>query len=147
MKTLALTLLTVLAFGSAARAAEAKWNTDLPAAIAKAKAENKTVLVNFTGSDWCGWCIKLKNETFTKQEFNDYAAKNLVLVELDFPRSKPQPDALKQANRKLQSQYQVRGFPTLVALDGNGKELWKNPGYVPGGPAGLIAKLDAAKKK
>src|SRR5438552_7159697 len=85
--------------GSSARAAE--WLTDLPAAQAAAKAENKIVLLDFTGSDWCGWCIRLRNEVFSKPEFDAYANDNLVLVEVDFPRQKSQSAALKQANRVL----------------------------------------------
>ena len=70
--------------------AEPSWETDYKKAQDQAKAGNKLVLLDFTGSDWCGWCIKLDREVFSKPEFKDYATKNLVLVELDFPRAKAQ---------------------------------------------------------
>jgi len=81
-----------------AGAAELDWLTDLQKAQAKAKTENKLVMMDFTGSDWCGWCIKLNKEVFSKPEFADYARKNLVLVEVDFPRYKKQADDVKKAN-------------------------------------------------
>jgi protein disulfide-isomerase len=130
-----------------AGAADATWMTDLPAAQKKAKAEKKLVLMDFTGSDWCGWCKKLDKEVFSTPEFKDYAKDNLVLVELDFPRAKQQSATLKQANAKLKEQYDVRGFPTIVVLNGDGKEVWTQRGYMAGGPSAWIAKLNEAKKK
>lgn len=126
-------------------AADLEWHTDLAKAQAKAKAENKRVLIDFTGSDWCGFCIKLHKEVFSTSEFAEYAKKNLVLVEIDFPRSKPQSAELKAANEKLQKEYKVRGFPTLVVLDGNGKKLGEMVGYGGGGPKAVIGKLDGFK--
>ena len=130
-----------------AGAAELKWETDLPAAQAQAKKEKKMVLMDFTGSDWCGWCIKLNKEVFSTKEFQDYAKDNLVLVELDFPSKKKQTDALKKANEKLKNKYEADGFPTIVVLNSGGKEVWKQVGYMAGGPTAWIAKLDEAKKK
>src|SRR5438874_6929764 len=100
-----------------AGAEELTWMTDVPKAVEKAKAEKKLVMLDFTGSDWCGWCIKLHKEVFSKPEFAEYAKKNLVLVELDFPHGKKQSDELKKANEQLMSKYQVRGFPTIVVLN------------------------------
>src|ERR1017187_4674306 len=77
-------------------AADSAWLTDLPAARAQAKSENKIVLLDFTGSDWCSWCIKFKKEVLDTKAFQDYAAKHVVLVELDYPRKTAQPDALKK---------------------------------------------------
>ena len=128
-------------------AADSTWLTSVPQASAQAKKENKLVLLDFTGSDWCGWCKKLDAETFSKTEFADYAKKNLVLVEVDFPRSKEQAADLKAANQALQSKYHVEGFPTLVALKPDGTVVWQQEGYLEGGPAAMIAKLDEAKKK
>src|SRR5689334_4181309 len=82
-------------------AAETEWLTDLPKALAKAKAENKVVFLDFTGSDWCPWCIKFNKEVVSTAEFKDYAAKNLVPVEVDFPRGKRQTSELKKANEEL----------------------------------------------
>jgi thioredoxin-related protein len=118
----------------------ANWLTDLNAAQAQARDENKLILVNFTGSDWCGWCIKLKNEVFVKPEFDAFASENLVLLEIDFPRQKPMPAATKKANGALADKYKVGGYPTLHVLTADGKSLG-NLGYTPGGPNAFVAKL------
>jgi uncharacterized protein YyaL (SSP411 family) len=128
-------------------AADAQWLTSVPDATAQAKKENKLVLLDFTGSDWCGWCKKLDAETFSKSEFADYAGKNLVLVQVDFPAQKPQSAELKAANQALQAKYRVDGYPTLVVLKPDGTVVWNQVGYLAGGPAALIAKLDEAKTK
>lgn len=127
--------------------AEPSWGTDAAAALAQAKKEKKLVLLDFTGSDWCGWCIKLKKEVFDTKEFAEYAGKNLVLVEVDFPRNKKQSDKQVKDNEALQAKYKVEGFPTIVLLNGEGKEVWRQPQYMDGGPKAWIAKLDEAKKK
>lgn len=129
-----------------AGAAEIQWTTDLAKAKEKAKAENKLVMINFTGSDWCGWCIKLKNEVFTKPEFVAYVEKNVVPVEIDFPRKKEQSAALKKANKELAAQYDIEGYPTVIVLNSNGEKV-DTLGYDPKGPKSFIAKLDALKKK
>jgi protein disulfide-isomerase len=130
-----------------ANAAEGTWLTDLPQAQAQAKADNKIILMDFTGSDWCGWCIKFKKEVLDTQAFRDYAAKSVVLVELDFPNKKEQTADLKKANSALKSKYQISGFPTLVVLDQNGKEIGRQVGYAEGGPKAFIAKLQEFKSK
>jgi protein disulfide-isomerase len=130
-----------------AGAAELKWLTDLPKAQAQAKKENKQVLMDFTGSDWCGWCIKFNKEVLSTPEFAAYAAKNLVLVEVDFPRKKEQSAELKKANKALGSKYKVGGYPTFVVLDKDGKEVGRQGGYSAGGPTAFIAKLDGFKAK
>jgi thioredoxin-related protein len=128
-------------------AADAQWLTSVPDAMAQAKKENKLVLLDFTGSDWCGWCKKLDKETFSKSGFTSYAGKNLVLVEVDFPAQKQQSAELKAANKALQEKYHVNGYPTLVALKPDGTVVWNQVGYLAGGPEAMIAKLDEAKKK
>ncbi|MGD0813341.1 MAG: thioredoxin family protein [Verrucomicrobiota bacterium] len=128
-------------------AADAQWLTSVPDATAQAKKENKLVLLDFTGSDWCGWCKKLDAETFSKSEFADYAGKNLVLVTVDFPAQKQQSADLKAANKALQEKYQIGGYPTLIVLKPDGTEVWKQVGYLAGGPETMIAKLEEAKKK
>lgn len=120
----------------------AEWLTDLAKAKELAKAEKKTVLVNFTGSDWCGYCIKLKKEVFDTEEFAKFAKDKLVLVEIDFPRKKAQSEEVKKANRELQKQYKVEGFPTLVFLNGEGKKLGEEVGYGGGGPKAFLAKVE-----
>jgi len=126
-------------------AAESTWLTDLPAAQAQAKSENKLVLMDFTGSDWCGWCIKFKKEVLDTPEFQAYAAKNVVLVEVDFPNKKSQSADLKSANAGLKDKYRIEGYPTLVVLNQNGKEIGRQVGYSEGGPKAFIAKLDQYK--
>ena len=111
--------------------------TDFEAAQVKAKAENKPMLLDFTGSDWCGWCIKLDKEVFGEAAFKDYAAAELVLVELDFPRGKGQSAELKAQNEALAKQYGVRGFPTILVLSPDG-ELIEKTGYQRGGPEAYV---------
>jgi protein disulfide-isomerase len=77
------------------------WLTDWEAAKAKSKTEDKPILINLTGSDWCGWCIKLEKSVFSKKEFKEFAAKNLILMEADFPRKTKQPADLKKQNAAL----------------------------------------------
>ena len=145
MKQLWIALTAVLLTGTLL-AAEPTWLTDLDKAKAQAAAEKKHVLINFTGSDWCTFCIKLQKEVFSQPEFAEYARKHLVLVEIDFPRKKEQPPELKKANKKLQEQYGVTGYPTLILLDSTGKQVGKKVGYGGGGLAALLADLGLEKK-
>ncbi|HJT81092.1 MAG TPA: thioredoxin fold domain-containing protein [Chthoniobacterales bacterium] len=126
--------------------AESGWETDLKKAQEEAKSNNKLVLLDFTGSDWCGYCMRLNHDVFSKPAFKEYASKNLVLVEIDFPRSKEQSTDLRKQNRDLAMQYEVQGFPTLVVLNGAGKKVWRHDGYFPGGPDAIIAELEKARK-
>ena len=126
--------------------ADSNWETDLKKAQEQAKTANKLVFLDFTGSDWCGYCIRLDRDILSKPEFKEYANKNLVLVEVDFPRSKPQSADLRKQNQQLAMQYQIEGFPTLVVLDGTGHKVWQYEGYFPGGPDALIAELEKARK-
>ena len=131
-----------------ARAANADWQTDYDKALAEAKAKNKQVLLDFTGSDWCGPCIQLKKTVFSKSEFLSFAEKNLILVEVDYPQRKQQSAALKAQNEKLSSKYGIdeKGFPTIVLLDPNGKVLREFTGYDGAPPADLIAWIEGKKK-
>ena len=115
------------------------WTEDLDLAMKFAARTKRPIVLDFTGSDWCGWCIKLHDEVFDKAAFKDYADKNLVLVAIDFPRSKKLPDEIKQRNSKLMAKYGVRGFPTIVILDSTGEKVLGRTGYVRGGPAAFIA--------
>lgn len=120
---------------------EPVWTTDLPAAQARAKAEGKAVLLNFTGSDWCGWCIKLRRDVFLKPEFEAYARTNLVLVEVDFPKRKELPPEMQKANRRLAQQFQVQGYPTLILVDASGTKLGA-VNYGNGGTRSFIAEVE-----
>jgi protein disulfide-isomerase len=128
-------------------AAEGEWLTDLAKAKAKAKEEKKLVLLDFTGSDWCPPCKALHKNVLTSKEFSDFAKDNLVLVEVDFPRSKKQSAELKKANKALQEQFSVTGYPTIVVLDPDGKELSKNVGYSGASSAEYVANLKKEIKK
>ena len=130
---------------SATLQAEPSWQTDYKKAQEEAKTGKKLLLVDFTGSDWCGWCIKLHREVFSKPEFQEYANKNLVLLEIDFPRAKAQTDLIKKQNEQLASQYQIEGFPTIVVLDGQGQKVGQL-GYMEGGPSAFIAELEKLRK-
>ena len=96
------------------------WSADFDKALEKAKAEKKCVLVEFTGSDWCPPCIAMRKDVFSKPEFVTAAAKNFILVELDFPRGDPD---LAEKHQPLLKKYKVTGFPTVVLLDPEGKEF------------------------
>lgn len=122
-----------------------EWKTDLEAAKTQARKENKPLLLNFTGSDWCGWCIRMKKETLDQTEFREYAAKHFVLVEVDFPSRKKLPAAQQKSNDALKAKYNVEGFPTFLVLDAGGKVLGRQEGYLKGGPDAFIGKLDGWK--
>jgi thioredoxin-related protein len=136
---------TLVVFASLARA-ESDWLHDYTKAQEEAKANHKLLLLNFTGSDWCGWCIKFDKEILSQPQFKNYAHDNLVLVELDFPRRKSQPVEVKKQNVQLAQQYEVLGFPTIVVLNSNGQKLWQFDGYFPGGPEAFITQLEKLPK-
>ncbi|MDH4444260.1 MAG: thioredoxin family protein [Akkermansiaceae bacterium] len=96
------------------------WTTDLDKALEKAKAEKKSVLVEFTGSDWCPPCIAMRKNVFSKKEFVDAAAKKFVLVELDFPKG---DQAVADKNEPMAKKYNIEGFPTVILLTPEGKEI------------------------
>jgi thioredoxin-related protein len=120
-------------------AADAVWLTDLDEGMKVAKAEKKAILVDFTGSDWCGWCIRLKKEVFDQKEFAA-VTKDFVLVELDYPQKKKQPADEKAKNKALAEKFSIEGFPTIMLLDANG-EPFAQTGYVAGGPAMYLPHL------
>ena len=143
--------LRLLAFSAAllttSALAEGKpgWLTNYKQAQETAKTDKKLLLVDFTGSDWCGWCIKLDQEVFSKPEFKEYASKNLVLMEADFPRAKQLSATEQSQNEQLAQQYGIQGFPTIVVLNSDGKKVGE-VGYTPGGPAAFIAALEKFRK-
>lgn len=116
------------------------WLTDYALAKERAAAENKTILMDFTGSDWCGWCIRLHDEVFRFPEFQEYAEKNLILLELDFPQRKQLPPALTAQNEQLQEQFAVEGFPSIFLVDAEGRAIART-GYQAGGPGPYIEHL------
>ena len=116
------------------------WLTNMEIAMQQAKKENKDILIDFTGSDWCGWCKKLDAEVFKTPEFNAKAPKAYVLVKLDFPKSTPQTDVVKEYNKKWMEKYEVKGFPTIILANANG-ERFAQTGYQPGGGEKYLAHL------
>jgi len=128
------------AFAGRVFAAEGLWQTDFKAGQAKAKQEKKYLLVDFTGSDWCGWCIKLHKEVFDKQPFKAEAPKQFVLVELDFPHNKEQSPELKKQNKEVAEKYNVEGFPTVLLMDAEGQVIART-GYREGGPEEYLKQL------
>lgn len=115
----------------------AGWTTDYKAALEQAKADDRRVFLFFTGSDWCGWCKRLNREILSTPEFNKFADDKLVLVELDFPRSKTQTADVKAQNAELAQRFKIRGYPTIIVLDSSGKKVGQL-GYQKGGPAPFI---------
>jgi thiol:disulfide interchange protein len=132
---------------AAAHAPKILWRMDLPGALSQARSDNKLVLLDFTGSDWCPWCIKFDHDILSTGQFASYANAKLVLVKLDFPRSTPQSDDLKRANAELKNRFQVDGFPTYVLLNASGNELGRQVGYLEGGPNAFIAELESFSKR
>lgn len=144
MKTFS--LISALLLSVISLMAKPGWSEDYQASLAKAKTDNKVTLLDFTGSDWCGWCIKIDKEIFSQPEFQEYAAKNLELVELDFPHKKTLPAHVQKQNEKLAKEYGIRGFPTIVVLNSQGKKIGQL-GYMPGGPSAFIAELEKLKNR
>lgn len=128
-------------------AQEVTWTQDFAAAKAKAKAEQKHLLLDFTGSDWCTWCIRLDDEVFTKEAFATAVPKDFVLVKLDFPRDESRVSAeVREQNDTLQQHYGIRGFPTILLTDADGLP-YAQTGYQKGGPEKYVEMLAGLKKQ
>jgi len=128
------------------QAQELEWETDISKAVSLSSKTKKPMLMFFTGSDWCGWCIRLQKEVLKTQEFAKWAKENVVLVELDFPKVNNQTDAIKMQNAQLNSFFQVKGYPTVWFARGaktkDGKisfDALGSTGYVAGGPSAWLA--------
>jgi len=145
MKRGILLLLFALAALPARSQDSADWYTDADQAQEAARRDNKFVLLDFTGSDWCVWCRRLKEEVFDQPEFARFAEQHLVLVEVDFPRhtalSQPQQDA----NNLLREKYHIRGYPTVILLGPDGREVGQT-GYMEGGPRVFDAEVSRLLK-
>lgn len=142
-------LLLFLSINVFSQEGDLEWHTDLNKAIEISIESEKPLFMFFTGSDWCGWCIRLQKEVFFKPDFVKWAKENLVLVELDFPRRKKLEESLKQQNENLRQMFAVRGYPTgwfVVPEIEENKVNFKrlgSQGYVAGGPKNWI---DGANK-
>ena len=144
MKKLISILLLFLTINVFAQEGELDWHTDVNKAIELSIESEKPLFMFFTGSDWCGWCIRLQKEVFFKPDFVKWAKENLILVELDFPRRKKLDESLKQQNDNLRQMFAVRGYPTgwfVVPEIEDKKVNFKrlgSQGYVAGGPTNWI---------
>jgi protein disulfide-isomerase len=141
------TLLSLLLVFTSTVLVHAEWTTDYKAALAQAKSQKKLVLLDFTGSDWCGYCQLLDKEVFTQSSFKNFADKNYILVTIDFPHSRELPADQKEQNDTLAKKFKVDGYPTLIVLKPDGTELGRQEGYDPGsGPDAVVAQLKSFNK-
>jgi thioredoxin-related protein len=130
------------------------WHTDMAKASELSLKEKKPLMLFFTGSDWCGWCIRLQKEVFKKEEFTKWAKQNVILVELDFPKRTAQEEAIKQQNYQMQQIFQVKGYPTVWLVNpektAEGKinlSALGSTGYVAGGPEKWLEGVNSIIKK
>lgn len=140
--------LGLLATSSTALADDVTWYADYDQAVAAAKETGKNLFIDFTGSDWCGWCVRLEEEVFSKEEFLSSVQKDYILVALDFPRS---PDVQAKVpnperNSALQAKYGVRGFPTILLMTPEG-HAYGQMGYEKGGPENYLEILASTAKE
>ena len=142
MAMAAAVVLGLLLSGCGPEPAELPWFHDLPSALAEAKKTGHPILMEFTGSDWCPPCKELRKEVLQTKEFADFSATRLVLLELDFPRSKSQSPDVVKANQALLEKFKVEGFPTLVFLKPDGTEFARNLGPGASTPAEFIQLLN-----
>jgi thioredoxin-related protein len=152
MKKILLTLLFIL--GSyAVEAQELVWNNNLKNSIEISNKTKKPLLLFFTGSDWCGWCIRLQTEVFKTPEFKKWANDNVVLVELDFPRRTVLAPEITEQNNQLQQFFAVQGYPTVWFVNAtlnDGKinmDKLGNTGYLAGGPKVWLETANGILKK
>jgi thioredoxin-related protein len=122
------------------------WTQDFAAAKELAAKDKKDLLMDFTGSDWCGWCIKLDKEVFSQDAFKNVVPNDFVLVTIDFPQdeSKITPE-IKAQNEKLQNEYGIQGFPTIILADAKGRP-YAQVGYEEGGAEKYVANLATLRK-
>lgn len=135
-----ITLLFLGSFGLWSVAADLSWETNFEKAKQLASKENKQILINFTGSDWCGWCKRLDREVFRKDSFTTFVTKELVLLKVDFPKFTPLPRAQREMNEALARKFGVNGFPAILLVDATGKLLHRT-GYQRGGAERYISHL------
>ena len=145
MKKFLLSVIIGIAVSASSFAGEG-WLTDYNEALNLSAKTGKPILADFSGSDWCGWCIKLDKEVFSHSSFKKYAKKNLVLLMLDFPQNKPQTASIKKQNKSLAEKYGIQGFPTVLLLDKNGKVISKT-GYQAGGANKYVSHIKSLLNK
>ena len=144
MKKFLVCLLTVFTVGLFAQGLQ--WQQNYDEALRLSKESGKPVFAFFTGSDWCGWCIKLDREILSKRDMVKYLNDNFILFKADFPRRNPPPKEVMMKNRALMAKFGVRGYPTIIITDASGNAMGKT-GYMKGGPAAMKRTLDRYIKK
>lgn len=117
--------------GSGVFAAEG-WLTDYDKAKALAREQNKHLLIDFSGSDWCVWCVRLDEEVFQQEAFKAYAEENLVLLLVDWPQSGADSMEIQAKSEPVLREFGVSRFPTVIILEPGGTAIGKT-GYQPGG--------------
>ena len=124
------------------------WTEDYAKALAEAEASGKLVVADFTGSDWCRWCVRLEKEVFETSEFREWSRQNAVLLKVDFPRKSGQAIRIKVQNKKLAEKYasSIKGYPTILILDAKGNVV-ASTGYVKGGPQAWLTELESQLKR
>lgn len=146
MKTPMLAVVSSVAFAAATLASDG-WLVDFEKAKAQAAAEKKDLLLDFTGSDWCTWCIRLRKEVFDEEAFKKVAPGQFVLVELDFPQdSSKQPEMVRKQNESLRDAFGIEGYPSIILADASGKP-YAQTGYQKGGVAAYLKHLDELRGK
>jgi thioredoxin-related protein len=147
MKTTSIVCAAAMALIGTSLAGGEGWTSDFEAAKKQAAESKKDLLIDFTGSDWCGWCIKLNDEVFKHDAFKEGVKDSFVLVELDFPKDKSKvSDEVRAQNEKLSAKYGVEGFPTILLTDSEGRP-YAATGYQPGGPEKYVEHLNELRKK
>lgn len=129
-----------LAGGPEARAADELFTENVAGAIQQAKTDGKDLYWHFTGTDWCGWCMKLDKEVYQHDAFKKAVTDRFVMISLDFPRKRVLPDEVKKQNAKWKNTFGVTGFPTIYLTDADQRPYAKT-GYRPGGPEKYAAHL------
>ena len=140
-KNLTIYIMIAIAMLYCSRVEALEWETDFKKASSTAKTSGKYIMLDFSGSDWCGWCIKLEKEVFSQDAFKDFAEKNLVCVLVDFPRNKKQTVEQKQQNRDLATKYRIQGYPTIIILGPDGEPV-SMTGYLQGGSKNYVQHLN-----
>jgi thioredoxin-related protein len=141
MKTFAILILFLVMAGTP------EWLSDFEVAKQEAKQDNKKILLNFSGSDWCAPCIKLKKDVFDKTTFSDFAGNNLVLVRAEFPRHKKNKLSAEQTahNEKLAERYSPLGkFPLTLLLDSDGKVIKTWDGFSGSTPEDFVKEIESS---
>jgi len=141
-----LSFISLISLNTIAKEKKLVWNDNLEKAVEIAKKQDKAILINFSGSDWCKWCKKLDAEVFSQNEFINYAKKNLILVKIDFPQYTPQDPKVQSYNREVAQMFRVEGFPTVVVINKNQK-LAAYTGYQAGGAENYVKYLKSVLNK